>query len=446
MMDHRSKMRVQKTRIELTNQDLQRFSDTVFSQSIPTLVKRTGLSYMLIYNVAHRRVKSISDRNYRILFGEAPPARLANKVHGQAFRAMVELWLFLNDGVTKSGLYREFYGKKHPKRVDYRIFSGQIKMVEPRLERKMRQKFSDAGINQQTLAQWMHELAETSHDERVSYGRIRPILIFLQTKLGIHPTRILKRSFGLYESGKLKSVSRNVYSNAIKLKKRAEKVLETGDSLEIKKLKEEIYGGKAGYTLYAEVREELNFLRKYAKKSPKRYLGRGTRIYEKRNAKRIASWRVAKIFDDCDRFIRQTPRLLLSVLPRSRQKMVIQPLLWVLVGRSARMLSKREGIVFEKQILSPSYASNEYKKQNYGFTEFDRVSSILGMRKKAFDLMVANNCEMFRKAGRYDKRWYLSDLYLRELSKNEFFELLAAKYEIMAKEINHHDTINECMY
>lgn len=238
---------------------------------------------------------------------------------------------------------------------------------------------------------------------RISYGRIRPILVFLQNELGVHPTRILNRSFGLYESGVLKSVSRNVYDNAIKLKKRTEKVLETGDSLEIIKIKEDIYGGKSDYTLYAEVDEELKFLRKYAKKNTNRYLGRGTWIYDKRNAKRIASWRAVKIFDDCDRFIRRTPGLLLSDLPRSRQKMVIQPLLWVLIARSARRLSEREGIIFEKQILSPLYSSDEYKKQYYGFTEFDRVFRILGMRKKAFDLMVTNNCEMFRKAGRYDK-------------------------------------------
>jgi hypothetical protein len=68
------------------------------------------------------------------------------------------------------------------------------------------------------------------------------------------------------------------------------------------------------------------------------------------------------------------------------------------------------------------------------------------MRKKAFDLMVAKNCEMFRKVGRYDKRWYLSDLYLKELSEKAFFELVTAKYEMMAKEINHQSKVNECMY
>ncbi len=68
------------------------------------------------------------------------------------------------------------------------------------------------------------------------------------------------------------------------------------------------------------------------------------------------------------------------------------------------------------------------------------------MRKKAFDLMVAKNCEMFRKVGRYDKRWYLSDLYLKELSEKAFFELVTAKYEMMAKEINHQSKVDECMY
>jgi hypothetical protein len=110
------------------------------------------------------------------------------------------------------------------------------------------------------------------------------------------------------------------------------------------------------------------------------------------------------------------------------------------------MLSEQEGIIFEKQILRPFHSRDEYKKQDHGFTQFDRASSTLGMRKKAFDLMVAKNCEMFREVGRYDKRWYLSDLYLKELSEKAFFELVTAKYEMMAKEINHQSKVDECMY
>jgi len=244
----------------------------------------------------------------------------------------------------------------------------------------------------------------------------------------------------------LNRVSRNIYDAAVKLKKKTEKALETGRRVELEKLKQEIYGEKPRYTLYAEVKEELQFLRKYAEKSAKMYLGRGTRIYEKKGAKRIASWRASKIFYDCDEFIRQTPGLALSALPRSRQKMFIRQLLGVLVSRTARMLSEQEGIVFEKRILMPLHSRDEYRNKALGFTRFDRVSNALGMRTKAFNLMVAKNCEIFRKIGRYDKRWYLPDLYLKELSENAFFELIAAKYEMMAKEMNRTRTLNECMF
>jgi hypothetical protein len=47
---------------------------------------------------------------------------------------------------------------------------------------------------------------------------------------------------------------------------------------------------------------------------------------------------------------------------------------------------------------------------------------VLGMKKRAFDLMVAKNGEIFRSVGRYTRQWYLSDLYLKELSEKEFFD------------------------
>jgi hypothetical protein len=51
--------------------------------------------------------------------------------------------------------------------------------------------------------------------------------------------------------------------------------------------------------------------------------------------------------------------------------------------------------------------------------------------------MVAKNCEMFRTVGRYDKRWYLSDLYLKELSDNHY----RANLLTMAKSIGFVDLI-----
>ena len=55
------------------------------------------------------------------------------------------------------------------------------------------------------------------------------------------------------------------------------------------------------------------------------------------------------------------------------------------------------------------------------------------MHKKAFDLLVARNCEIFRLVGKYSQSWYLSDLYLQELTQNAHFDLISAKYELLAQ-------------
>jgi hypothetical protein len=244
----------------------------------------------------------------------------------------------------------------------------------------------------------------------------------------------------------LKSVSRHIFDKAVTLKRRIEETAATGQKQKIDKLKEAFTGGKSGYTLYSEVEDDLHFLRNYAKKGAKRYLGRGTWTYENGRAKRIANWRAQLIRQDCDQFIRETPNLRLSGLPRGRQAKAVRALLDVLVARAAQLLSEQEGLVIEKRILRPSHAWDEYKKPNHGFTRFDMASTVLGMRKKAFDLMVAKNCEIFRSVGRYGKRWYVSDLYLKELSGNAFFDLISAKYELMAKTLSQLNENDQCMH
>lgn len=72
---------------------------------------------------------------------------------------------------------------------------------------------------------------------------------------------------------------------------------------------------KKGYTLYAEIEDALRFLQKYAKKSPKKYLGRGTYMYEKGGCKRIPSWRAHNILKDCDHLIKSAMDLPLNCLP-----------------------------------------------------------------------------------------------------------------------------------
>lgn len=437
--------RMKKPRIQLTDQDLRHLFEIRGTRSVPVLARSTGLPYLLVYNVVHRRVKSISDRYYRVLFGQVPPPRKPEKVDGAAFRAMVELWLFLNDDVTKSNLYGDFYGEKGPKKIDHRIFNGQTRTVEFRLERIMRKKFSDAGIEGQQLERWIAELETLPRGDRVPYGRIRPILRYLQEKLEVHPSFLLKQPVDRYETGMLKRVSRNTYEKAVALKRKAEKVFEKGGNREIEKLKEEISGGKAGYTLYLNVREELQFLCRYAKKSAKSYLGRGLWTYENGKARRIADWRARRIIKDCDRFIRKAPQLPLYSLPRSGQAPRIRKLLDVLVARAAQLLCEPEGLVFEKRVLMPSRPRVEYRTRYCDFTPFDMASGVLGMKKKAFDLMVAKNCDIFRSVGRYEKRWYLSGLYLKELSKNELFELISAKYELMAKTLRRGGQSDGCM-
>ena len=446
MTNHRDRKRVKKPRIKLRDQDLKRLFENRGSLSVPVLVRRTGLSYMQVYNIVHRRVKSLSDRHYRILFGEAPPPIEPKKVDGTAFRAMVELWLFLNDNITKSDLSRDFYGEGYPKKPDLRIFSGQTRTVEPRLERIMRKKFSDAGVDGRQLDRWLDELDMLPLEDRVPYRRIRPVLQFIQEALGVHPTSILNQSVERYETGVLKSVSRNIFNRAIKLKHKTENALAAGRQRDIERLKEDISGGKTGYTLFLDVEEELTFLSRYAQKSAKSYLGRGMWTYQTGRAKRIADWRARNILQDCDRFIRDTPDLPLSALPRSRQAKWIQMLLDVCVARTTQLFSDQEGLLFEKKILRPSHARDEYINHNHGFTRFDMAPGVLGMKKRAFDLMVAKNCDIFRSVGRYTKQWYLSDLYLKELSQKEYFDLISKKYEWMAKTLDRSMGIGACLH
>ncbi len=409
------------------------------------LAKRTGLPYMLVYNVVHGRVASVSDRHYRMLFREPPPHRYLKKVDGGLFRRMVRLWLFLNEELTRSDLYREFYGTEHPRKPDLRIFSGKTRMIDAGLERFMRKKFTDAGIDELLLDQWLDEFDEFPHSVMVSYSRIQPVLAYLWNHLGVHPTSILNQTLDRYVSGELKRVSRDIYDHARNLKRRTEKALATKDAREIERLKESISGGKSGYTPYLDIREELRFLRIHTKKSARHYLGRSIWTYETGRAKRIADWRARKIISDCDRFIRARPDIPFSALPRNWQRQWAQMLIKAMVGRLAQLLSRQEGIVFEKRILAPTRSRDVYANRYNGLTPFEMAPTALGMRRKAFDMMVARHCDIFRTVGIYAKRWYLSNLYLQELSQKSYFDLISAKYELLSRQSGGSGISNPCM-
>jgi hypothetical protein len=348
---------------------------------------------------------------------------------------MVKLWLFLNNEITEADLYREFYRNKRFSKVDYRIFSGATKTVETRLEKIMEEKFRQQGLERSEIQQWVQELERIEDKERVSYTEIRPVLSYLKESLEVNPSRILNQEFARYESGELKTVTKKIADYTLELKKKTEVALGSGTKFGVEKLIEDIYGKREGLTLYSEIEGELEFLREYGRKSPKRYLGRSVSTYRKSKLKRVASWRAEKIRDDCVDLIRQRPELKISYFPRAYSKMLVGEFLSTLKLYLSKRLIGDMSAPYEKEILMPSaYSMEEYASEKHGYTLMDRAAQALGMSKTAFDLMVARHSDIFRKIAKYFGKWFLPDLYLDELTEKEAFSLIIAKYEVLARE------------
>ncbi len=392
----------------------------------------------------NKRIKSITLREYRFLFGKEPPRQDSKRVDGTFFRQMVDLWIFLNGNTTKADLYREFFGGSRNSKTDYRLFNGHILTVDVRLEKMMAEKFLANGLDEASLKLWIHELKSQGEEQKIPYENIRPILFFISDTVGIHPSALLDQLFNRYETGELKTVHRKIYDRAVSLKQAAKRAHSAGTS-ETEKLKECFYGKKEGYTLFSEIEEELDFLKKYAWKSFRGYLGRSIGTYRRGKLKRIADWRARNIRSDCEDIVSQWLDLPINFLPERFRKKALGMFLKVLSDHITAWLFKRDGLVFEKTILTPSYYRDEYVKQQYGFTRFDSASNMLGMKKKAFDLMVAKNCNVFREVGIYTERWYLSNLYLKELAQKQYFDLISTKYELMARDLSRSERSTACM-
>lgn len=434
-----------KPRIDLTQRDLGHLFTIHGTRSSSLLAMRTGLPYMQIYNIVHRRVRSVSNRHYLRLFGKPAPPQNPSKVDGTLFRALVDLWLFLDEGTSKTALYRELVGQKRPARVDHRILSGRIVQVDASLEMAMLQKFTDAGVHRPLLEKWLDEFASLTHDQWVPYTRIKPALSFLENTLGIHPTSVLHQSVVKYENGSLKHVSKGTADRIQALRNRAQGALRQKGSQHADKIRESILGGRIDYTLFSDIEEELLFLNRYTGNGIKRYLGRSLWTYRQGKAKRVAAWRVRKISRDCDRLISENPSLPLASLPLRRQYAQIRPLIEVIMARSTHLLSGQEGMAFEKRILRPSHTQMQYQDPQSRFTPFDMASRVLGMRRKAFDLMVASHCDIFRIVAKFSQRWYLPDLYLEELAIKRHFGLISAKYERMARDLTRQPGNTRCL-
>jgi len=86
--------------------------------------------------------------------------------------------------------------------------------------------------------------------------------------------------------------------------------------------------------------------------------------------------------------------------------------------------------------MSPKYHSKEeYESEGHGFVTIEEGARVLGMKQKAFDLLVAAHRDIFMRVMRYEKKWLIPDLYLEELAQNKDFFLVKAKYESLANTV-----------
>jgi hypothetical protein len=421
-------------RVELSRKILQKILKRISSGRISEVADDIGLPYDLVYNMVHGRINSISTKNYKLIFGEAPPYQAVKRVDGTYFREMVRLWLYLNPDDSEADLYREFYQDKDYKKVDYRIFSEATQTVEKRIENAMEEKFISQGLSRLDIKEMIKEFLLVAEQERVQYEDIRPILNFLENTLKINPTRILNQWFVRYEDGELKTVTKKVYDDALALKKRTERALKSGSRYEVEKIREEIYGKRKGFILFSEVEEELEFLRKYGGKNLRGYLGRSVSHYKKARLKRIASWRALKIKNACRELIDNHPELDLKSLPDSHRKARLKQPIFVLKSYSISKVIKDDGKI-ERLIFPRSYHSTEEcLMETRSCVSLNKAAYFLGMSKTAFDLLVAENINTFRRIGTYHKEWYLPYQFLKKIKEKNGFDLLKAKYESLAKD------------
>jgi len=347
---------------------------------------------------------------------------------------MVRLWLYVNNGVSKKDLYVSFFrGKKAFKKIDYRIFTGEIDTVECWLEELMEQNFFGQGLERPEIQNWIQEMDAKNQEKRIPYPEIKPVLQFVEHTTGIHPTRLLKQSLSRYESGNLRTVSSRILEQALYVKKEVEQRLDTNQTIDRDKFREGVYGKRPGFIPFYEIEDQLEFLRKQGGQYPKKYLGRGIGYYQKKKVKRIASWRAIKIFNDCRELIKLKPELPISSLPLVFIRQEFGRLFSVLKQISIQSVCEKNDVEFEAKILN-QVALNREKSlyPNQGLIRFDEAARYLKMKPRAFDYLVANHSELFKKiVVRKEKGWYIPDIYLEAFKKVAGFPLIKGKYDFL---------------
>jgi hypothetical protein len=431
----REESMAQQKRIELTEDIMERFFDEVFPGEISEFSAHKGLPYGLIYNLVHGRISSLSAADYRRIFGEDPPDQEQSRSNGEYFRAMVKLWLFLNDNVTEKDLFSEFYkGRKALRKPDYRIFTGATKTVEKRIERIMERKFLEQGLTEDDIKEWIKDFDRYPEEERVSFEKVKPILERLEKNVKAHPSRLLNRWIASYESGELKTISSKLFKKLKALDRKAEEAAKRPSRAEFEKIREEVYGSREGLTLFSEIEEELEFLKFWGHRSPKKYLGRSAGKYMRSKLKRVANWRMQNILKDCERLIVEKPHIPVRSLPRRYRTAHWRRLTIALEQAAVAQMLSKDKLSFEKQVLQPVYRTkNQYESKGHGYVSVREAATALGMSEKAYALLMGAHCDVFRKIGRYKGGWTIPDLYLSELADRSEFPLVRAKYEWIAK-------------
>jgi len=278
------------------------------------------------------------------------------------------------------------------------------------------------------------ELDQGSGKQRVAYDEAKPVLHFLHETLGIHPTHLLRRGLALYEKGQLKSVSKKLYDDLLSLKRKTENALASGSKLELERLKEGVYGKRKNLVLFSEVEDDLKFLQTWAGIGSKKYLGRSAGKYRSSLLKRIARWRADKIRKDCDKAVRENRNAPLLSLPARHFVAELGALILFLRSLTVHRMIADKSLHLEGLVMSPKYHSREeYESEGHEFVTLQEAATFLGMKQRAFDLLVAAHRDIFMRMMKYDKMWLIPDLYLEELSEKEGFSLVRAKYELLAR-------------
>jgi hypothetical protein len=297
----------------------------------------------------------------------------------------------------------------------------------------MEQKFFEQSLERQEIQNWIEEVDFKHQTRRIPYREIKPILQFVEDTTGIHPTRLLKQSLKRYESGSLRTVSSKILEYTLQVKKEVDLLLDSSQTIDKEKLRDRIYVKRPGYTPFYEIEDKLEFLRERGGQYPKKYLGRGIGYYKKKKIKRIASWRAIKIFNDCQELIRRRPELLISSLPAVFMKQKVGKLSSVLKQISIQRVCQKNDVEFEADILNQVTLNRvKYRYQNQELIRFDEAARYLKMKPMAFDYLVANHSDLFKKiVVRKENGWYIPYLRLEALKKVIGFPLIRGKYDFL---------------